>query len=227
MLRTRCHGVSPDASWGWLARQIGCATLGLSLSFCTGGGADRASSANSSGCDKAFEAAAAVNPYQDTHADLFPAYSACQSVAEWRAASRANPDAIDGVDPVNYAMTVCAGNQAQLGNTPICRAVNEPAPSSAPSLVAATTRGLMGVPVPEAAALAERTPASEGRDPTERYDITASLGAIAQFYNTEMPKSGWSKDGTSIETALFFRKGSEMIGVLINGVGGTFTLMGS
>lgn len=42
-----------------------------------------------------------------------------------------------------------------------------------------------------------------------------------------MSKIGWSKDGASTKAALFFTKGRQMLGVLINNSGGTFTLMGS
>jgi hypothetical protein len=66
-----------------------------------------------------------------------------------------------------------------------------------------------------------------GRDPTERYSISATPAEIASFFNRQMPDAGWIKDGMSTDDALFFKKGALMIGVLINSEGGTFTLMGS
>lgn len=180
-------------------------------------------------CDEAFAKAAAVSPQRDTHGDLFSAYSACESIEEWKAASAKHPDAIDGVDPVRYAMTVCAGNQERLGETVICRALNEPALPVAGGLEASGDRGLMGVSLPEGAELIQATPgdASLGRDPSERYSISASASEIAGYFNRELVQAGWQKDGTSTATALFFEKGPQMVGVLINSNGGTFTLMGS
>lgn len=96
--------------------------ISLSLLFgCAGGGPEGVSAE----CAAAFEEAAAVSDLQDTHADLFPAYSACTTLDEWKAADAAYPDAIDGADPVSYARNVCGGNSAQLSGTPICRAVSE------------------------------------------------------------------------------------------------------
>ena len=77
----------------------------------------------STACAEAFKNAAAVSEFQDTHEDLFPAYSACKTLDEWKAADVQYPDAIDGVDPVLYAGNVCEGNSARLGDTPICKAI--------------------------------------------------------------------------------------------------------
>lgn len=178
-------------------------------------------------CAEAFESAANVSAYQDTHEDLFPAYSACSSVEEWRAADQVYPEAIDGVDPVRYAMTVCASNQQRLGDTPICRAVNAAAAGGESDLSPSGETGLLGVPLPAGAELIERTPGGAGRDPRERYRISASADDIGTFFDREMVRSGWSKDGLSTDAAHFFRKGNLMLGVLINSDGGTFTLMGS
>ncbi len=109
---------------------------------------------------------------------------------------------------------------------------NAPAPplSTASSTLTSSNRtGLLGVPLPTGARLTERTPAdpTSGRDPSERYAVSASGGEIAAFYSQAMPAAGWAKDGTSMNNALFFRKGKLMIGVLINREGGTFTLLGS
>ena len=50
---------------------------------------------------------------------------------------------------------------------------------------------------------------------------------MAEFYNREMQKDGWAKDGASMELGLFFAKGPQVIGVLLNSAGGTFSSMGS
>lgn len=181
------------------------------------------------GCASAFARAASVSEFHDTHADLFPAYAACRDVEEWTAASRRFPAAIDGADPIRYAMTVCAGNQAELGQTAICRAVNRPDPSATSSLEPSGEQGLLGAPLPVGAVLEERVPgdAAAGRDPSERYRIAADAGEIATFFDQHMPQAGWTKDGLSTPTAIFFQKGDLMLGVLIGSGGGTFTLMGS
>ncbi len=159
-----------------------------------------------SSCIEAFAVAAAVSPYQDTHEDLFPAYSACTSLEERKAADALHPDAIDGVDSIQYAMTVCANNQEELRETPICRAVNAPPPAKTSSVKVSERTGLLGAPLPEGAQLTGKTPGNlaAGRDPSESYSISATAVDIAVFFNRAMPESGWSKDGASTETALFF-----------------------
>ncbi|CAN5880508.1 hypothetical protein BH23ACT12_BH23ACT12_22110 [soil metagenome] len=178
-------------------------------------------------CAAAFEAAASVSAYQDTHEDLFPAYSACSSVDEWKAASEQHPGAIDGAEPVAYVQTVCANNQAVLGDTPICVAVNQPGPGVASSLEASGSTGLLGVPLPKGATLLEKSPGSADADPRERYSISASAAEIEGFFSHAMPAAGWAKDGTSTDGALFFRRGDVLIVILYDSDGGTFTLAGS
>ena len=185
----------------------------------------------SEACASAFRAAASVSEYRDKHEDLFPAYSACTSIEEWKAANGLYPKAIDGVDPVRYAMTVCANNQRELGATAICQSVNVPAVSSRfeKGLRVSSKAGLLGAPLPEGAQLIDRTPGdpAAGRDPSERYSVAATAREIAAFFDREMPKAGWAKEGTSTETALIFQRRNLMIGVFMNRNGGTFTLMGS
>jgi hypothetical protein len=86
------------------------------------GGSSRTSVPISDRCASAFSTAASVDEMHDTLADLFPAYSACSSFEEWKAADARYPKAIGGADPVLYARNVCAAN-TQLTSTPICRAV--------------------------------------------------------------------------------------------------------
>lgn len=76
-------------------------------------------------CEQAFKDAGEVSDMQDTHEDLFPAYSACMSLEEWEAADEKYPDAIDGVEPRLYAQNVCSNNQEAIGDTPICEAALE------------------------------------------------------------------------------------------------------
>ena len=175
-------------------------------------------------CIEAFAAAARISEYQDTHEDLFPAYSACTSLEEWKAADALYPAVIDRVDPIRYAMTVCANNQEELRETPLCRAVNAPPPANASSLKASGQTGLLGAPLPEGVRLVEQIPGNRaaGRDPRERYAISATADDIAAFFNRAMPGSGWSKDGTSTKTTLFFQKGNLILGVLVNRDGGSF-----
>jgi len=102
-------------------------------------------------------------------------------------------------------------------------------PSTSESLASSGRRGLFGAPVPRGASLLSRTAgnAREGRDPSERYRIRASASAIADFYSRELPRLGWSADGSTGDNMLYFKKGAVMLGVIINRSGGTFTLMGS
>jgi GYF domain 2 len=105
----------------------------------------------------------------------------------------------------------------------------EPTLHPARGLEASGMKGLLGAPLPAGSRLLEKRPGdpASGRDPSERYAISASATEISAFFIKEMPAAGWAKDGSSKNTALFYQKGNVMIGVLINGAGGTFTLMGS
>ena len=218
---------------------VGFSALGLLVVFLATGRGQAPNTAaavgnptTASACYRAFATAAAVDPMRDTHSDLFPAYSACASVTEWEAAHRAHPGAIDIDNAVAYARTVCAGNQAALGDTPICRAVNRPEPNeqSARGLGLSGQRGLLNVPLPEGARLIESVPGdpAQGIDPREEYEIDAPVGDIISFFDREMPKVGWARDGVQpFDTGRFYIKGRLMIGVLSNRDGGTFTLMGS
>jgi hypothetical protein len=105
----------------------------------------------------------------------------------------------------------------------------EPTPVASSRLTAADRKGLLGVPLPVGAQLTKQTPGdpASGRDPSERYSVSASAVELVAFFADAMPTAGWAKDGSSTNTTLFFRKGRLMIGVVINSGGGTFTLMGS
>jgi len=104
----------------------------------------------------------------------------------------------------------------------------------APSIASAglTTAGIAGIldcPLPQGASLSGRSHGSEGVDdhPTETYAIEAPAHEIAGFYEREMERSGWHKTQVSSELLLYFVKGEETVGVLIDQEGGYFTLMGS
>lgn len=108
---------------------------------------------------------------------------------------------------------------------------NPPSPAILPAQTAALPlsgeSGLLGAPLPGDATLVDKRAADENRDARERYRISASAAEITNFFNTQMPAAGWSKDGASTPRALFFRKGKHNLAVLINGDGKSFTLMGS
>ena len=77
-------------------------------------------------CLEAFQAAHEVDPMQDTHADLYPAFHACATLDEWTAANERYPEAIDGADPVTYALNVCESAEAEaVQGSPVCEAVAE------------------------------------------------------------------------------------------------------
>ena len=158
--------------------------------------------------------------------NLFPAYAACTSIDDWKAADALHPAAIDGVDPVQYAMTVCAGNQEELGDTPICKAVNAHLPRGLRSWLPGPSR-------PARCSAARRSQADRAdsrrsgklrRPKGSLLHIRYCLG-YRRFFGRAMPESGWSKDGVSNETGLFFQKGNLMIVVIIGD--GKFSLMGS
>lgn len=87
------------------ARPLGSLLFLLALSSCTsdGGGGSPSERGLSEACALAFKAAAAVDDFRDTHADLYPAYRACKSMDEWTTASATYPGAIDGADPISYS----------------------------------------------------------------------------------------------------------------------------
>lgn len=89
--------------------------------------------------------------------------------------------------------------------------------------------GLLGVPLPKGVKLIEKKQAdpSRGADPRERYEIDAQAADILIFFEYKMNTAGWTKDGPTIGTTMFFIKNNSMIGIIVNKNGGTFTLMGS
>lgn len=100
-------------------RLVTTALLALTMVACggtaPGGGAATA-------CQRAMADAAAVSDTADALADLYPAVRACGSLAEFSAASVANPDALDGVEPEVILPNLCA-NEASIADTPLCQEV--------------------------------------------------------------------------------------------------------
>ncbi|WP_420449268.1 hypothetical protein [Candidatus Palauibacter sp.] len=213
--------------------------IALLFAGCGSPGADSA-------CIGAFAAAAAVSPMLDAHEDLFPAYTACTSIEEWRSAHALHSTAIEVADPVRYAMNVCASYQDELRETPICEVVNAPpaelgeitslalgmAEPSGGSVAAIPLKpsgqaGLLGVPLPEGARLIERTPGDTANhiDPREAYKTSAGSPEISAFFAAQMPAAGWLRLGESTATALLFQKGDLMIGIFVGD--GRFSLVGS
>jgi hypothetical protein len=61
---------------------------------------------------------------QDTIEDLYPAIRACKTVDEWTAASTANPDALDGADPVVFLTNACLyATASDIAVTDLCNSL--------------------------------------------------------------------------------------------------------
>jgi hypothetical protein len=69
--------------------------------------------------------AAASAATSDTVADFVPAIKACKTLAEWIAASNANPGALDGVSPKLFVQNACASLES-LVDEPLCLEVGAP-----------------------------------------------------------------------------------------------------
>lgn len=78
-----------------------------------------------SACDQAFAAAAQVDEMQDTIDDMLPAVRACDSVEEWKAASAAYPDALDGADAETVLANMCASRD-EINDAPLCESRRGP-----------------------------------------------------------------------------------------------------
>lgn len=127
------------------------------------------------------------------------------------------------------ATSVRAGDYSSFRYSVTYNASTPADSSKAGSLRLSGKTGLLGVPLPEGASLVERNPgdAAAGRDPSERYSISASPEEIVAFFSKAMREAGWTKDGSSTDYSLLFDKGNLMIGILINRNGKMFMLMGS
>ena len=111
----------------------------LSITACTPGGASQSENASVAGssdtsagastvsvsaaCSDAMAAAAAIEDV--SVADLEPAIRACETLAEWIAASDANPGALHGASPKLFVQNACASLEA-LANEPLCEEVGAP-----------------------------------------------------------------------------------------------------
>lgn len=61
-------------------------------------------------------AAASVDEMQDTVDDLYPVAQACESLADWTAASQAHPDALDDIEPEIVATNICLYGDGVAGS---------------------------------------------------------------------------------------------------------------
>ena len=109
------------------------------------------------------------------------------------------------------------------------RKIDAARPALATGLVAAGTAGIQGCPLPQGASLSGRSHGSAGIDdhPTETYAIPAAANEIVGFYEREMERAGWRKSFAASEFLLYFEKGDQTVGILVERKGGLFTLMGS
>ena len=126
------------------------------------------------------------------------------------------------------ASTVRAGDYSSFRYSVTYRP--PPAPTDTTSnLRSSRTRGLHGVPLPAGATLEKRGTSApgSGRSRWEQYRVAASANEVSAYFNREMPKAGWQKDGLSSAYEIFFNKGNAQVDILINVKGGTFTLSGS
>lgn len=90
--------------------------------------------------------------------------------------------------------------------------------------------GLLGAPIPSGSRLVDQYSGdpSQYRDPWEKYAVDMTVAEIRRFFDREMPKAGWRKDTVPLRNdMLFFSKGRFELGVIIEGTGRKFMLMGS
>jgi hypothetical protein len=103
-----------------------CAPAGVpSANPSFGASAGGSAVAVSAACSDAMAAAAAIGDISDTVADLEPAIRACETLAEWIAASDANPAALDGAPAKLFAQNACASLEG-LAEVPLCVEVGAP-----------------------------------------------------------------------------------------------------
>lgn len=76
-------------------------------------------------CMNAFEQAASVGEMQDTVSDLYPAALACETLAEWTAASDAYPTVLDGVPPETFAGNMCLSAPPEVRAGALCAPIIE------------------------------------------------------------------------------------------------------
>ena len=74
-------------------------------------------------CDAAFEAAANVDPMQDSVEDLYPAVEACATTAEWEAGFEKHGGAGFVGDALGVLANVCRG-APELSDAALCQEVD-------------------------------------------------------------------------------------------------------
>jgi hypothetical protein len=82
------------------------------------GSTSEGSSAVSEGCKQAFESAAAVDPFHDTHKDLNPTFFSCRSVDEWLLGAQATSGLGISASRI-YIENRCLFARA-IENSPVC-----------------------------------------------------------------------------------------------------------
>jgi len=103
-------------------RSLSAFLLVLALAACGGGGGTTTGGDAESACEAAFREAAAVDVMADTVEDLDAAVRACATEDEWRAASDAYPDALDGAPAGEFLRNRCSYEPA-LADTTLCQSV--------------------------------------------------------------------------------------------------------
>lgn len=174
-------------------------------------------------CEGAFSAAVSVSAMQDSHRDLFPAFTACETLHEFERAAVRFPAAIPIDDTQIYATNLCSSYPADLQGSNVCESIQERTAAAAPpsGLRLSSTSGMLGVPLPEGARLQDRG-SGPAPDRWERYAVAASASEIEGFFQRAMVSAGWVKD-TILPGAWI--KGQYLIA--ISSSDGAFTIRGS
>jgi hypothetical protein len=93
------------------------AAWALCLAGCGDGGGEETVS-----CEQAFTAADKERELQDTDKYLDPAFTACSTLSEFKAASEAHPGVLGNTSAEAYVTERCRGNES-LAGTPLCTAL--------------------------------------------------------------------------------------------------------
>ena len=116
---------------------------------------------------------------------------------------------------------------SEIGATAESVTYVEATPAVTNTLRASGQSGLLGAPLPEGAALVGSNEGGGSQAPSQRYELNASAEEIGAFFQESLAEAGWEQDGSPSGGSFYFRRGSLILGVLISGKGGTFTLISS
>ena len=103
----------------------------------------------------------------------------------------------------------------------------EPTSLAANTLRTSGESGLLGAPLPEGAVLVGSNEGGGSQAPSQRYELNASAEEIEAFFQESLAEAGWEQNGSPSSGSFFFTRGSLILGVLISGEGGSFTLISS